>query len=322
MSQPIFIDGSFTTLSKSLATYVGAALFETFLYGLYTILFAICLYTLLRRDQNLHRILLLFVIVMFALATADIIYTYYIAFAEVPKGELLFANLKPKYWLYVTNNVVADALLLYRCFAVWDFNISVISGPVILLLAGTVCGYVFEESSSFAGFSSSPNPGFDKTYIYLIMTFSLNAILTGLTAGRIWWVTRTARNILGTGLLQRYNTTIRILIESGVLYSAYIILDLALRRTAVAGTIVDAGLIQIVGIMPTLIIVQVGLGRAAHDAPPTRPEANCNKTTSIRSYQDNILTTRSSETLKHHHTPSDEIFALQMKLESQDDEVK
>ncbi|KAJ2918088.1 hypothetical protein MD484_g2304, partial [Candolleomyces efflorescens] len=71
--------------------------------------------------------------------------------------------------------------------------------------------------------------------------------------------------MIGDSLLQRYNATITILIESGVLYSTYMILDLAFQNDPSASTILDAGLIQVVGIMPTLIIVQVGLGRAIHE---------------------------------------------------------
>ncbi|KAF8901215.1 hypothetical protein CPB84DRAFT_1846968 [Gymnopilus junonius] len=193
---------------------------------------------------------------MFALATADIAYTYYIFFNKLLKTGLSFMDVRPKYWLYVTNNVLADSLLLYRCFVVWDHKKRVVVGPVIFLLAATACGYVFEGSSTKM---------FNNSYIYLVMTFALNAILTGLTAGRIWWLARKARVILGAGLLERYNATITILIESGCLYSLYIILDIAVRNTPVVNTIIDAGLIQAVGIMPTLIIAQVGLGRAVHD---------------------------------------------------------
>lgn len=34
-------------------------------------------------------------------------------------------------------SVLADALLLYRCYAIWDYNIRVVLGPIILLVAGT-----------------------------------------------------------------------------------------------------------------------------------------------------------------------------------------
>ncbi|KAF9562094.1 hypothetical protein CPC08DRAFT_592671, partial [Agrocybe pediades] len=257
---PIHEGSPSTAFPVTLPPYLGAVIFEIFLYGLYTILFLICLYVLLRKARNgkkLHWILLVSAIVMFGLASADIGYTLYLLFGGLlMKGQLGFKELRPKYWLYVTNNVIADSLLLYRCYVVWEFSKLVIVGPLILLVAGAVCGYVFEGSSSSL---------FDKAFVYLIMTFILNVVLTGLTAGRIWWLARKARSVLGTGLLQRYNATITILIESGLVYSVYIILNLAMNKAAIANVILDAGLIQVVGIMPTLIIVQVGLGRAVHD---------------------------------------------------------
>lgn len=48
------------------------------------------------------------------------------------------------------SSVIADALLLYRCYVIWDRNIRVVLGPVILLIAAT--GILFS-------FSLSPNLG-------------------------------------------------------------------------------------------------------------------------------------------------------------------
>ncbi|PPQ89304.1 hypothetical protein CVT25_000371 [Psilocybe cyanescens] len=287
MADPILYD----RFPKSLPPYIGAVMFETFLYGLYVILFAICAYVLLRRNKNLHWILLTFAVVMFAIASADMIYTYYVLFCRVLKGGLKFDHLKPKYLMYVSNNVLADTLLLYRCYVVWEYKKLII----------VVCGYIFEGSSSEL---------FDKAYIYLILTLVLNVILTCLTAGRIWWLARRARLVLGAGLLQRYNATITILIESGLVYSIYIILNLALRNTKVINTILDAGLIQVVGIMPTLIIVQVGLGRAVHDIEANeaiaRLESNKGTAMMNRSYSDVIHCVRSRE---YQQTSSD-MFAV------------
>uniref|UniRef100_A0A8H7XT79 Uncharacterized protein n=1 Tax=Psilocybe cubensis TaxID=181762 RepID=A0A8H7XT79_PSICU len=234
---------------------------------------------------------------MFAIASADIIYTYYILFCKALKGGLTFNHLKPKYLMYVTNNVLADTLLLYRCYVVWEYRKTIVVGPCILLIAGTVCGYIFEGSSSEL---------FNLAYIYLILTLILNVILTCLTAGRIWWLARKARLVLGAGLLQRYNATTTILIESGLVYSIYIILNLALRNTKVVNIILDAGLIQVVGIMPTLIIVQVGLGRAVYDIEANqaiaRLETNKGTIMMNRSYSDVIHCVRSRE---YHQTSSD-----------------
>lgn len=76
--------------------------------GLYVILYAICAYVLLSRNKRLHWILLVSATVMFALATSDIIYTYYIVFSKPVKGGLTFADVRPKYWLYITNKWVCS----------------------------------------------------------------------------------------------------------------------------------------------------------------------------------------------------------------------
>lgn len=71
-----------------------------------------------------------------------------------------------------------------------------------------------------------------------------------LVAGRIWWLAGKAKLILDTGLLRRYSATITILyvyctppntfakrrtsVESGVIYSLYIILVLGFWRHSVA----------------------------------------------------------------------------------------
>ncbi|KIM43707.1 hypothetical protein M413DRAFT_387096 [Hebeloma cylindrosporum] len=256
-----------------LSPYIGAVMLETFLYGLYVILFAICVYVLWRK-KTISWVLLAFAVAMFALATADLGYTFYLIFGQLMKGSLAVKELRPKFWLYVANNVLADSLLLYRCYVVWGCKKIVVIGPAIPLIGSTVCGFLFEGSTRF------------QAWIYVVTTLILNLILTGLTAGRIWWLARKARLILGTGLLQRYNTTIVILIESGVLYSLYIILDLVLLYILDNIFILDAGLIQVVGIIPTLIIVQVGLGRAVRDMGGDDPMVHleANKNTVNRSY--------------------------------------
>ncbi|EAU86912.1 hypothetical protein CC1G_10803 [Coprinopsis cinerea okayama7 len=249
-------DQEYNPFPHVVAPYVGAVFMETFLYGICCVLFSICAYVLIRRQKALHWVLLVFAIAMFALATADMTYTFYIFFSKILSGGLTFNTLYPKYVMFVTNTVLADTLLLYRCYVVWGSRKRIIAGPAVLLVAATVCGYLFEGASIHL---------FKHAWVYLALTFSLNVILTGLTAGRIWYISRRAKGIVGDGLLKRYNASIAILIESGMIYSVYMTLDLAFHNNASASAILDAGLIQVVGIVPTLIIVQVGLGRAVHE---------------------------------------------------------
>jgi hypothetical protein len=46
-------------------------------------------------------------------------------------------------------SVLADTLLLYRCYVVWDYDKRVVVGPALLLIAATVCGYLFEGSTFY-----------------------------------------------------------------------------------------------------------------------------------------------------------------------------
>ena len=127
-------------------------------------------------------------------------------------------------------------------------------------------------------------------------------------------------------------------IESGVIYSLYIIIDLLLLYIFSDIVILDAGLVQVVvslswltfsspssslyltfsqGIIPTLIIVQVGLGRAVRDIGGddaiSRLEANKN---ALRcSYPDTIpcesVPSRSRDCLCPDHSASSETFVVQ-----------
>jgi len=194
---------------------------------------------------------------MFLLASVDIGYTMWLLFGKLLKGDLSYQSVRLKYWFYVSNNVFADTLILYRCYVVWNYNKRVLIGPAILLVAATVCGYIMEGSSSATLLAHS--------WVYLLMTTILNAILTALTASRIWYVSRKASMSVDPTLMYKYHVTLSILIESGFIYCLYMIVDLSFNTNPSGSIVLDAGLIQVVGIMPTLILAQVGLGRTTQD---------------------------------------------------------
>lgn len=93
-----------------------------------------------------------------------------------------------------------------------------------------------------------------------------NIVVTALNATRIWWLAREAREVLGPTLTRRYYSAMAIVIESGAIYSLYVLVDQLIKTVINKNLIIlDAGLTQVVSIAPTLIIVQVGLGRQARD---------------------------------------------------------
>ena len=71
--------------------------------GLYTTLFSICVHVLLRQRRNLHWIFPVFAFAMYSIATVDMLYTVVLCFRKLLKGTLSYQDLRPKYWLHVTN---------------------------------------------------------------------------------------------------------------------------------------------------------------------------------------------------------------------------
>ncbi|KAF5354029.1 hypothetical protein D9756_007189 [Leucocoprinus leucothites] len=258
--KPLDIDQSVASAGFPvlLVPYIGAVLFEAFLYGLYAILFTISIYVLVWCNRSRQWFLLLTSIVMFAIATADITYTVWLLFSTLLGKEIFqFGHLYPKYSMFVTNTFVAHGLLLYRCVVVWGHSWWLIGFGSFGLIFVTGIGYALE------GTSLQMVP---RGWVYLSLTLVLNLMLTGLTAGKIFYITKLTRHNVGLlpqSLKRRYLVTIAILVECGALYTIYLALNLAFQKHSNANAVLDCAAVQVVGIVPTLIVVQVGLGRSA-----------------------------------------------------------
>ncbi|KAF9259789.1 hypothetical protein L218DRAFT_633526 [Marasmius fiardii PR-910] len=108
------------------------------------------------------------------------------------------------------------------------------------------------------------------TAVGLIMSALFHLVFTLLTAGRIWWISRTVqRSKAGWSLNQKHRTVIRIILESGILYPLVMIVHLSITNgfhqvpfDTLPLTVLAAG------IAPTLIIVRARLGMSpVNDIP-------------------------------------------------------
>ncbi|KAJ7750626.1 hypothetical protein B0H16DRAFT_1549668 [Mycena metata] len=221
----------------------------TFFYGIYLALFCICIYILLRRPHNLGNIVLLVTaVVLFTLSTVLAVLNLILGSGEIDNLNIPFDHLEAAgNIIYGVNNIVADGLVIYRCYSIWEQNIYVVILPIILLVLTSVFGVDLR-------LPSSP---------FFALSFATNVLVTALTAGRIWWLYRKAQVYLKADVKHRYLSAIGITVESGVLYSAtvlaYLILGAIPGAEIVQGPIFQM-LTQVMGIAPTLIIVRVGLG--------------------------------------------------------------
>ncbi|KAF7336385.1 hypothetical protein MVEN_02187100 [Mycena venus] len=274
------IDAAFLSLASRSILY---GLSETFtvlvLYTVYVVLFLFSLYTIVHRNSNGRRFMLVTSSGMFLLATSDMLISVLqtainislikaIVQSDTVATERLsrvYDNLGAAYDLrLITNNLLTDLLFLYRCYVIWG------SQRTVLILPGA---FIFTTCS----FNDFLEVLIIDVRVPYIMAGATNVILMCLTAGRIWYMSREARNVHGKAFRRRYHTAIAMILESGALYCLVLLLyiiSISLVWESDAVTVfrgVCNGLLgQMINIIPTLIFVRVGMGHCQwiQESPP------------------------------------------------------
>ncbi|KAJ8077826.1 hypothetical protein PM082_002265 [Marasmius tenuissimus] len=106
----------------------------------------------------------------------------------------------------------------------------------------------------------------DMAVSIAIATF--NGLLSLLTGGRIWWISREARKDMGRPVHERYKVFVAAILESGSLYPTMLIVSTIipfLMDPGFHGTIpIDLSAVAVMtsGLAPTLIIVHVAYGKS------------------------------------------------------------
>ncbi|KAJ7688318.1 hypothetical protein B0H14DRAFT_2653294 [Mycena olivaceomarginata] len=212
----------------------------TFFYGIYFTLFCICIYILLRRPSSLGNTVLI--------VTAIALFTLSTA--------------------QVVINLVLGAV-----------NLHEIDIPFIQLHYAATIIYGINNMIADGLVYSEWTRCFLQT-LFFALSLTTNILVTAMTAGRIWWIYRTARVYLQADVQRRYVSAMSILVESGVLYSATVLVFLilgAIPGTEILQSPIFQMLTQIMGIAPTLIIVRVGLGASMPSGEATAKAAACSQ---------------------------------------------
>ncbi|KAA1476068.1 hypothetical protein DENSPDRAFT_884041 [Dentipellis sp. KUC8613] len=285
---------------------------ETLLYGLYLLLFAISIYILIYRRPNKYH--LATSIAMFVLTTAyvGIDFTkalitptltsssYWVGGNIMPcadespvrRGEdILSALLQPiEDIVFALNILIADGLLIFRCYHIWPLRRWVIIPLVVLLLATTACNFVViayefkmyllrQRLSSIT--TNPPQRWVELGHIgdrFALAAYSLslatNIFTTILIAFPIWQMSRELEKVLGSigrAASEKYRDAISMVVESGALYSGSLLVNLlviatsknhAVRLSALnSQNIIGCANNILVAIAPTLIIVRVAMSK-------------------------------------------------------------
>ncbi|KAJ7152402.1 hypothetical protein C8R46DRAFT_1228632 [Mycena filopes] len=261
-------------------------------YGIYLNLFIISLHTLHRHKTTGSKILLTWTWAMAILGTVQVVLclvrsALVIRFVGAsmsgmtqdsstpashpsPPAEYIPLRLAHK-GVWLLNSVVTDTLFLYRCFVIWPGSPRrmVVVFPALLIVATFVTAVVLLAK----GKTLSPA---------IILGTAANLCLMTLTAGRIWVIRRDARRLVAsTELIDRYTTVMAMIFESGALYFIPAILLIILYPWVIPHAVIEGLATNVINIIPTLIVVRVGLGRDVETTVQTtvqRRTGNSNST--------------------------------------------
>ncbi|KAJ7103783.1 hypothetical protein C8R44DRAFT_808160 [Mycena epipterygia] len=256
---------------------------QSILYGLFILLFALANSILLgkkKRAMGINKPMVTASIIMFILATVHIGVDLRRTMDAFLRGKSLAAVNTTSYVLkstaYCMQTLVGDGFMLFRVYLVWNADLRVCLPILVCFIAsiGTGIGTL----NGFTRVSSSDPVFVSELQHWIVSFFSLtlftNFTCTSLIAGRIWWINRRAAQgaaeISGRSLGQASI----IIIESGAIYSACLIILLSLYLSgSYAQYILLDGVVQIVGVVFSLVIVRVGLGLSSEATTRTRVTA-------------------------------------------------
>ncbi|THU89638.1 hypothetical protein K435DRAFT_728939 [Dendrothele bispora CBS 962.96] len=272
-----------TALTRIVITLAIACL----LYGIYVMLFSICIHVLLKRRRKNTVLHLVTMSLLFICATigvildvADTVHTLLIRAgfkSSQDNGVIELQHILEATILitYVVTNAIADLVLLHRCLVIWTHKKMVVVPPMIISLANNTIAVVAIFSRATGRNTGPETSSFNSFGGYIMFAFLIvNAVthvcLTAMIAGRIWWIRREVNGLLGHAVQRRYKTTITIILESGIIYPFALIAWLIIQSvTYIEFYTQYAILIQLVGIAPTSIIVRAGLGVAVENIEET-----------------------------------------------------
>ncbi|KAJ6467923.1 hypothetical protein C8R45DRAFT_1019462 [Mycena sanguinolenta] len=245
------------------------AMAEVFVYGAYAVMFGFYIYVLHTRGMSKNRFLAVATIILFLVCTVHLalLLVSTALLNESYEATIVRSRFRPPFTafhlnratnvVYVTSNIIADTIFIFRCYAIWSFRWKIILLPVLSTLAVAGLGY-FDSGTSLRISSSM----FDLSILMSLLT---TFMLMGLSAGRIWWLAHKARQVVGRKLTSRFYTICSMILESGALYCAagitFVILSLNQNTSEIVATN-GAILGQFVGVAPTIIAVRVGLGKS------------------------------------------------------------
>ncbi|KAK0232052.1 hypothetical protein EDD85DRAFT_846278 [Armillaria nabsnona] len=250
-----------TWLDDNLNSYI----LGCFVHGIYTGLFGISIWLLLAvKKISKARIYMgciitaLYIFSMIYVIATWIVFSraYVFATSFRARYNLMFS---PVLWETVAdtasglNLIIADCTIIWRCWVVWAHDWRVTIFPIFFVIGGTFCGVniVVHQDGTETNWAVAT----------IAATLGTNILCTALIVGRIVYVARGHRGVMGG--IRTYRGVLEILVESAALYSTTFVVLMILYPLEGNEYMYPQTLIfSVTGIAPTLIILRVASGQA------------------------------------------------------------
>ncbi|KAG2365379.1 hypothetical protein BDR07DRAFT_1329350 [Suillus spraguei] len=256
-------------------------------YGVYLLLTVQALIALMQRPRHGQKIannrltLICYTLITFSLGTIDfagnIKYTemIWIDLRDAPGGPVALIKNIMHYrinFMAICCGYVAEwlmqALLLYRCFVIWNWARPVMI-PMVAIYIGMIVAAIVVLIQAGAG---NVFYSINAALAYLTFQVAHTILYTILVAKRLLSLRGQMRQALGEYDSSTYDTIILMVVESAMAYSLFIIIFIigfAIHSDPVS-TLCFLSIIQVQGITQLFIIIRVARGRAVTRAWSTR----------------------------------------------------
>lgn len=161
--------------------------------------------------------------------------------------------------LYVMQTLVADGMVIYRCYIVWQ-STRVIILPCMLWCGVAVTGFHAIYSCSQTSSSIFVTELAQWIRAFLVLTIATNLLSSGLLAYRIWMIEHSVSTVrTGKSSLM---PILRVLVDSAVLYSAVLFPALICFVFSNTGEVVVLAMaMPIMSIAFYMVIIRIAINR-------------------------------------------------------------
>ncbi|KAG2144617.1 hypothetical protein DEU56DRAFT_979173 [Suillus clintonianus] len=167
-----------------------------------------------------------------------------------------------KHSIYVLQTLLADGVVIYRCYVVWQ-SVWIVVLPIMLWCSVAVTGVIALYSVSQAGTGSGIFLHALAQWVtaFFASTIATNLLSSGLLAYRIWTIQRSISGVHTTAR-STVMPIVRVLVDAAILYSAALLTALILfvRGNNGQDAVVDLAM-PIMSIAFYMVLIRIALNK-------------------------------------------------------------